>query len=166
MKITVNEEKNSSGQAVESPLTALQGRELDAAIAERVTGLVPCDGWVRMNFGSAGGAALRKECEHENGACYPTVSVSNVQGNYDGVPPYSRKIESAMLVVEKMRERGYGWTLKAHDDSWRVDVYRLPDNGYDGLQSQASTLPESICRAALATVNTTARLAETDQAKT
>ena len=129
----------------------LSGRELSEAVARRVMNQMPCDGWVRMNFGSAGGAALRKECAHEKETCYPTAKFGNVHGSYDGVPPYAAKIESAMMVVEKMRERDWYVEIANMSTGWFVNfIYDI--NERIDCPAQARLLPEAICRAALATI--------------
>lgn len=141
----------------------LTGRALDALIAERVMGQVSCDGWFAYNLGAAGGMTLQKTCGHKSHECYPSKSVANAFGAYDGVPPYSRKIEAAMQVVDRLHERGMNFQLTdkhALDKHlWWVE-FATPD-GECGGQHFAATREEAICGAALEAAR---QLAERDAA--
>jgi|GEM_PF-6805450 len=64
------------------------GPELDKAVADKM-GMIPCEMWTPINFGSAGGPALEKNCVHGENACYPTNEVGSIQGNIGGVPAFS-----------------------------------------------------------------------------
>jgi hypothetical protein len=74
-------------------------------------GLIPCDQWTKMNFGSAGGPALLKNCDHEN--CYSTLEIGSIHGTIGGCPRYSSKINSAWEVVRRMQSSGYDLTLES-----------------------------------------------------
>lgn len=54
-------------------IATLTDEQLDRTCAHEVKGLTPCDGWTPINFGSAGGPALQKTCDHAPGTCYPTA---------------------------------------------------------------------------------------------
>lgn len=152
MSRQVKAAKNSQGSGSRSPRPAQGSKELDVLVAEKVMQQVPCDGWSRMNFGSAGGAALRKKCQHEDGRCYPMASISNMQGNYDGVPPYSRRIETAEQVIQKMRERGFGWHAHCEGKGWELQCWRLADGPAHAKTITGYLYPAAICHAALAAV--------------
>ena len=59
---------------------------LNLWVAQEI-GLISCDEWEETNFGSAGGPALIKHCEHNN--CYSTKKIGSVFGTVGGCPPYS-----------------------------------------------------------------------------
>lgn len=129
-------------------------RELDKRVAHEVMGLVPCDSWRRTNLGSAGGPVLMRDggCEHGDGSsCYPRLEIASIHGPIGGVPRYSTRINLAMKVVEKMRERDWRVSImnnagaEKSDLEWSVDFARGRI-----VNRMAATLPEAICRAALA----------------
>jgi hypothetical protein len=95
------------------------GRELDALIAERVMGIVPCDKWRKTNLGSAGGPALMKDdgdCPHERDKCYSVITTASIYGVIGGPRKYSTDIKAAWKVVERLRT-----------DGWLVRVQEMPN---------------------------------------
>jgi hypothetical protein len=113
----------------------LSGRELDAAVAERVMG------WERVHEESTwNGYATHKQLLGSSPAgrkygCYDPVY---------GVPHYSRDWSSGGLVIEEMRKR-------TESREWTTFVEFLADEtdcDYDELMMKIS--PDLICRAALA----------------
>jgi hypothetical protein len=80
--------------------------ELNGYLAKRVMGLVPCDGWRLINFGAAGGPALLKECEHENGRCYAVSPVGSIHGRVGGVPEYATEIRAMRELIKCLNDRG------------------------------------------------------------
>lgn len=96
------------------------GPELDLLVAEAL-GLVPCDAWEPVNFGSAGGPGLMScGCYHESGACYPTVE----NGRAGGLPPFSRpagRKHHAGVTLDDLppdtslsRNATGGWVVRLH----------------------------------------------------
>jgi hypothetical protein len=96
-------------------LAKLSDRELDVLVAERVMGLVPCDGWRRINLGSAGGPAMMQvrdvpfynpedlpACTHAYGECFP------IDTGYPGSGPakYSTDDNAARLMRDRIAELG------------------------------------------------------------
>jgi hypothetical protein len=65
------------------------------------------------------------------------------------VPRYSDDFAEAMLVVGEILRRDHGWTFHTQGHGWEVEVFPLPDSGYEGVKVGGTTLPEAICRAAL-----------------
>jgi hypothetical protein len=59
-------------------------------VAEKILGLIKCGGWSYMNFGSAGGAALMKNCKHKDGECYSSRTTGNMMGKIGGCPEYNK----------------------------------------------------------------------------
>lgn len=120
------------------------GRALDSLVAERVMGFWFEDGewWTR----------------HANGhsRAYATAYL-NIWGpnySYDGLPKFSTDIAAAWAVVEKLERAGprhsYWWSLET---KWRDDdsyVVRVFEGSVEIARGQAPTMPEAICRAALA----------------
>lgn len=131
------------------------GAELDALVAEKVMGIVPCGDWEPINFGSGGGPAVMKRCGHPRGTCYSTV----VYGG-GGCPRYSTEIRYAWEVVEKLRELGYAVSVFCYPDpvgptggGWWVSVDR-PDSSLHEYQAvNIETAPHAICLAALAVIS-------------
>lgn len=134
-------EKNSLGVADGSLSPTQAGRELDAEVAECVMG------WTRH-------PAKMHPTDNRtiNGVLYcPPDYPTTVLGGLNCVPYYSTDIAAAMEVVEKMRVLKLGVCI---DDAslpnpWFVDF----DDGKKRGTATAPTLPEAICRAALATIN-------------
>lgn len=109
------------------------GRELDALVAEKVMGL---------NI---------RPVVHEYGLS-PQLKLAPGSINYVGtyteipeVPPYSTDIAAAWGVVEKLRERGFGFSL---NDGWIAWFLA----GRSDWHADAETAPHAICLAALKAV--------------
>jgi hypothetical protein len=90
------------------------GRELDALVAERVMGLIPCAQWRSVNFGSGGGPTMmshsEKDSPHPGQQCYPAVP--GLDHPYNKPASYSTDIAAAWQVVERMRELGFRCMLE------------------------------------------------------
>lgn len=117
----------------------LSGRELDAAVAERVMNIMcNCE---RTPDGS-------KWCRRHG------------TDERVGAPFYSSSIEAAMMVVEKLRSQGYQFVLsnRLNNQIWQVDL-SLWEDGVNYTtkrwQAFADTLPLAICRVALTARSTT-----------
>ncbi len=84
-------------------------------------------------------------------------SVAGIDGQYytsgRGIPLYSLYMNEAMLVVEKMRERGYGGFCLAQwkDDTWSADYDFMvfEDDAHHGFSKGHKSPAEAICKAAL-----------------
>jgi hypothetical protein len=128
------------------------GPLLDSKIAEMVFGLTPCDGWERVNFGSAGGPALMKRCEHLQGRCYPSQTVGSINGRIGGPPRYSSDYGAAMQVFEALVEMtGYGSiTADMEDARGEGFVVSIVVGFDDAIVNSTGPLPLAICRAAIA----------------
>jgi hypothetical protein len=158
-------------------MSKLSGRELDVAVAEHVMGWredidrdysPPQINWVAQN-----GAYERVKYDPRNS--------ENV--NSWGWQP-SKSIADAMQVVEKMRERGFGVRVEdsrtvnasrrteydrvLQDGGWQVGFLEPEREDYNAVidgkvcygarqifSVTAATLPEAICRAALAVMGST-----------
>ncbi len=129
-------------------MTLTAGREMDALVAEKVMELHPCDKWTPINFGSAGGPMLRKNCEHEN--CYSVYERKVMLGIIGGPREYSTSIAAAAEVLEALRKKTCCLSLYSdHEIIW--EVYWVP-NRFDHKKVRLSTeesLPLAICIAAL-----------------
>ena len=130
-------------------------KRIDAEVADKIMRLVPCDEWVQMNFGSAGGPAMRKDCAHGDKECYPTATIGGAFGSYYGCPAYSTNIKFAMEVVDRLVSDGHIFIVKGdglrtgdHNPRWTILVDNNP-------RCDGHHLPEAICRAALAAINAT-----------
>jgi len=89
-----------------------EGGALDKLVAERVLGMVPCQGWAPVYLGSAGGPAMMKGCAHPTDACYPAATTGGGSGHRAGPAPYSSSLSPAWRVVE------------AFGDEWTITVSR------------------------------------------
>ena len=116
-------------------MTHTTGRELDAEIAERVFGLVPC-----------------RAAMHRNGDGLPCHAQPDSPMHGGETPSYSTSIADAWRVVEKMADRErYWWRIQQFGFGW--DVWLL--EGRSGPTEKivghgAGPLPLAICKAALA----------------
>jgi hypothetical protein len=102
----------------------LTNRELNRLVAEKVMGL-------HVQFSNAHGGDW---------------TGTSIETGYARVLPYSTDISAAMKVVEKMRSEGYLVFIRGKE-TWTVQ--------FEGLvvaNESATTLPEAICRAALAAI--------------
>lgn len=114
------------------------GRELDAAVAERVMGYTLDYEFADLNF---------------NGA----PCVKELRDQYDEwglLPAYSTDIAAAWLVVEKLAAQGLRLSLDAFGgDPWWAE---FADEKWErGAQATAPTASEAICRVALAAMEGT-----------
>lgn len=152
LETQVNENQNSGGVADESPVAlehgSLAGRELDTAVAERVMGepkptiTGDCEDpindrrissvWLHVHYYERG-----DECEVE-------------------ARPFSTDIAAAMEVVEKLLALDYEFDLMKEGDERLVCVM----NPAGAQFWQPGALPEAICRAALAAVESRERANE------
>lgn len=110
----------------------LSGEELDAAIAIKVMGHTLPEAWADSSVGPSHG---------------------DPGGYRMGVRPYSKAIEAAMEVVEKMRKQGWNISMNTwHEDDaiWEVE-FRYDDRCW---HTYADSLPFAICRCALAAIET------------
>lgn len=144
----VHEDKNIGDATVDRETEQDALRALDKEVAERVMGQVACDGWAYMNFGSAGGPALQKTCGHKSTECYPNKQIAAAFGSYDGVPPYSRKIDAAFKVVGKMRSDHWSFASTMYENELPYASF-CRGTATSSKNAEAPTLPEAICRAAL-----------------
>lgn len=155
--------KHSSGVDVLSPQAPEQGlaeRELDAAIAVQVMGYIPVwgDFWRGAVCPGKWNCAVSRADAwafpyNGHGVRAPDGKFYCTQEVYAWNP--STDIANAMKVVEKMREQGYGAVMADNmgGTPWSVDFVGTADVH----EGDADTLPEAICRAALATVNAPAQ---------
>lgn len=121
----------------------LSGRELDAAVAERVMGFMP-----RVDLALFAITDARGGFTHSK------------DGDDWHLPCYSELTEAAMLIVEKMREWDKELEVEIHTsgDKWFVAFAadRMDGKGYQdiGEGAEAVTLPLAICHAALSATGT------------
>lgn len=120
----------------------LSGRDLDLAVAERVMG------WRLLDRQAMGWNPNGRDV-------WATGNLENP--TYQRFMP-SESIEAAMLVVEKMRERGWRVGLSCSEAAeWAqwltefIKVERADAGAYKNqlYLAEAKSLPEAICRAAL-----------------
>jgi hypothetical protein len=126
------------------------GRELDAAVAEKVM----ADWVAEQDVGKH--VPLNSVIIHIAGHSYfhPIKSphISNWSGMWE-LPRYSESIEAAMQVVEKMRERSVWFEIYLFIT--RPIVVEVLDENGTTARAEVSTvgeLPLAICRAALAAI--------------
>lgn len=124
----------------------LNGRELDFAVAEQVMGLDRANARVD---------SMNRNGEPQYHFGYPV--------GHDFAPNYSTDIAAAMQVIEKLRADGWTPEISSYypDLEWDVvferceqigdSIYRSTGHGECSSQS----LPECICRAALAAIEST-----------
>jgi Phage ABA sandwich domain len=110
------------------------GPDLDALVAEKIFGCV-----ARVRAG-------RAVCECENLGGYRTADHARVE--YGGLLRYSREIDAAWNVVEKLDKY---WTLDRISSGDRSYTFSIYGTGKD-CQATAETAPLCICLAALKAV--------------
>jgi len=152
------------------------GPALEAAVAEAVLGLVPCDKWEDFNLGSAGGlvkARMTKDfpiITTQNAPTLDPLSGSiDMRSNYQERKPedccphkegecyprgfpahYSRNIQAAWVVVERLRSMYRFVTIGVKHDAGvhvAIDGSMLAPEG--SVEADADTAPLAVCLAAL-----------------
>jgi len=83
----------------------MNNREKDARIELVVFGKVPCNGWKDDNFGSAGGPALTKECNHTNDACYPVQERGSIFGLFGGPRRFTSSMDLTIEMLSHFQKR-------------------------------------------------------------
>lgn len=136
--------EHSGGDAVSSlvsPEQGLTGRELDAVVAERVMG------WQRQP-------------QYNYWMTFPEGETFQLHALIATWKP-STEIATAMNVVERLRERGWTFEMYAHPEGFSAQAYSFLVNTtaieHFTAKIICDSLPEAICRAALATVNVPAK---------
>jgi hypothetical protein len=137
----------------------LSGRELELEVAKRLFDFrwFHCEAneVERNQFLSPGTAEVWRELG------WVLTEIDGMQDDQfnDDTPKFSRSIEAAMRVVEKMREQG--WNVCLTDDSdvegmaWHVGFDNFKEGKVRVAEGDAMTLSEAICRAALAAIEST-----------
>lgn len=123
----------------------LVGRELDAVVHAFVMGVVwdsnrcrVC-GWTLADSADEG-------CVEGNCSERPTPTR---EIRADTPPRYSAYVDTAMKVVEKMRERGFRFeALSPRGTGWQVRCFPA-DDAPDSYRRFKDLLPVAICRASL-----------------
>ena len=116
-------------------------RTKDALVEETVFGRVPCLGWKPFNFGSAGGLALRKDCDHDLDRCYPVIETS-AGGYKDGIGGPPRYTASMDRVREMLTYIG-----QHRDPCWVYELIELVEDALRAAGGVARMLvyaPESV----------------------
>jgi hypothetical protein len=112
------------------------GRELDALIAEKVFGFVPCTHEAHDAAGDGWLCFALPESPDQGGECRS----------------YSTEIADAWLIVEKLCADGWNWESVGRE-SFRAHFYRLPISLPDSIAwpygGSGETMPLAICRAAM-----------------
>ena len=120
-------------------------RELDAKVAEKVMGLEVFTS--RQDWMQKGMPHIAEWAESVIYPAFwhPKFELATV------VDPYSTDIKAAWEVVEKLGEDG--WIVTLHRDfKWYCDLTWFTEDDTASTSVEANTLPEAICKAALAAV--------------
>lgn len=116
-------------------------REIDARIAEKVLGQVPCNGWEPVGAPLYG---MLKKCDHAPHSCYPP----------DFAPEYSTNASASKQVRDKLAERFDYWRLTRH----RTGTFTFMISGQNEREkfvAEASTEERAVAICALKTVGIT-----------
>jgi hypothetical protein len=136
------------------------GTELDERVAREVMGLQPCPDWEPINFGSAGGPAQIKRCQHVSGTCYAEQTIPSMFGVVGGCPPYSADTPAGWAamreVLAEMCLRGWRYDITNDRRDGMAGAYLIKNDDGATVSGVAPTLPEALCRAALAAVGAAA----------
>jgi hypothetical protein len=118
-------------------------------IAQKIMGLVPCDGWGYMNFGSAGGAALMKSCKHENDTCYSTETTGNMHGKIGGCPEYNKTWWACKELIDHLKKK-FQVHLTITQEGVSVALNEnVPWHGGKTAMGSGSTIEAAVAQAAL-----------------
>lgn len=113
-------------------LQKLSGRNLDAAVAERVMG------WQRQP-------------DYNYWMSFPAGESFKLHALIATWRPFE-SIEAAMEVVEKVRERGYQVSIRSWEGAVPWSVKFILYTSREEVEEDGDSLPEAICRAALAAI--------------
>ncbi len=135
-------------------IDGLVGRELDAAVAVRVMGWKIAPEGNRWRVSATGDYNNSWCVDSPNLADLDSDTTERLYGRY-AMPAFSSEITAAMDVVEKLRSLGFHLELITAVGGWEVSVYRRYARGGEVVppllaQYEGLSLPEAICRAALA----------------
>ena len=119
------------------------GRELDALVAEKVMGQVPCDAWRPFTALPPQWMKDKGECGHA--ACFPAQM---------GPAAYSTDIAAAWEVVEKITAPGRltGGAWRHLNGKYDAVFSEQLGGGVFAMSDEAPTAPLAICHAALKAV--------------
>lgn len=147
MFMDIEEVEPTKGERAE----ALTGRDLDAAVAERVMGWTIAPEGNRWRVSATG--------EYINSWCVDSPNLADLDSDVDdrlygryAMPSYSTDIAAAMQVVEKMQERGFRIFIRDYEGviTWEVKFASVKGPSYE---ASGNDLPEAICRAALQAID-------------
>lgn len=122
-------ERKQASMTTTDQTPPLTGRELDAAVAEKVMG------WTNFDLGAS--------VHWRRGT--PPDWLNRSQRT--DIPPYSSSWAAAGLVVEALRKRGCRMKLVENPDGWFCEFYK---DGRAAGYWEAASMPEAVARAALA----------------
>lgn len=154
----MNAEKNTLSEPIVSPRPALEGRELDAAVAERILNVALAHGPSNFGFLAISNAGIVSEtnCVYCGRRFSDAFFLQQDRCIY-AAPHCSTNFAAAMEVVERMQARDYGWTILSHPDhEWTVACFELdrPFTSEEGRgKIRSHSLPQAICLAALAAID-------------
>jgi hypothetical protein len=140
-------------------MSELTGRELDAAVAREVMGLDlrTLKSYCHLHGHKIGLGGFGEDPEGNSPYCYTCYRYwgkkgpSGWDGIYHACPPYSTDLNKAMQVVEQMGEHDLYFSLE-EIDRWKGPRWAVYFKGGDFFEATGATIPEAICRAALAAV--------------
>jgi hypothetical protein len=139
---------SGSSESPQPPAQGLAGRELDAAVAERVMGWTRWEKAVHPTDNRTIGDVLY---------CPPDMHM-DFGGALNYVPHYSTDTAAAMKLIEKMRQSGEWCCIDLHADFnyvWKVSFTRAEPYNEDHVVTAFAvedSLPLAISRAALAAI--------------
>jgi len=131
------------------------GRELECEVAKRVFGFR----W--FHCAGANGVERDQFMSPETAETWRRLNwtLAEVDGPQDdqfnddtAAPKYSKSIEAAMQVVEKMREQGWSFACTWYEGKLPYASF-CKGTAKSSRNAEANSLPEAICRAALAAIN-------------
>jgi hypothetical protein len=134
----------------------LSDKEINERVATEVMKMIACDGYSQINLGSAGGPALRRDCKHEKGTCYPAQTIESAWGKIGGCPNYAGDIKAAIEVIERVADV-YHIVKTDHpnyqDAPYEVTIYkhrRERSSRMGKFEATSHKLERAICLAVLA----------------
>lgn len=128
--------------------------DLDKLVADKVFGMIECDKWEAVSFGSAGGWVLQKCCDHEDGKCYSSYTIDTMHGKIGGVPPFSTNMSWTKKVLDYLEGNAQIIDLD-HEGCWQGGVvvankWLTNDRNEEWVEG---TFEEVICELALMVVD-------------
>lgn len=121
-------------------------RILDALLAKAVFDMDECRQWRPVNYGSAGGPAFLKNCEHQIGKCYSHIEIQMIHGLIGGPPSFTVNGRDCIELIRGMDKLGFRTVVVVEDG--RSAAFTAKRGEIDGHLVEDSTIERAVALSA------------------